>query len=163
MLIASDVRESTACWMVPILCPFVLLVNAACRSGVLNLLCGAGNFGKIWYARGPAKLYTQNEEWITTHIIIKQYTCSVADKVILIPTKKYLKHANGKIYRIPSLRTVSFLQILPADGRTVSVLSQLYYGKTSATSSHFRCLRGHRNNRFRAICCPRATDWKTLV
>lgn len=156
-------RKSIAFRKFPILCPFVLLVNAACRSGVLNLLCGAGNFGKIWYARGPAKLYTQNEEWITTHIIIKQYTCSVADKVILIPTKKYLKHANGKIYRIPSLRTVSVLQILPADGRTVSVLSQLYYGKTSATSSHFRCLRRHRNNRLRAMCCPRATDWKTLV
>jgi len=48
--------------MVPMLGPFVLLVNVTRRSGVLSLLFGAGNFGKIWYACGPAELYTQNEE-----------------------------------------------------------------------------------------------------
>jgi hypothetical protein len=54
-------------------------------------------------------------------IIIKQYTCSVSDKVILIPTKKYRKHANGKTYRIPLLGTVTVCHILPGNGRTVSV------------------------------------------
>jgi hypothetical protein len=55
-------------------------------------------------------------------IITRQYTCSVADKVILIPTKKNRKRSNGKVYRIPSLRTVSVCHRLPGNGRTVSAL-----------------------------------------
>jgi hypothetical protein len=40
-------------------------------SGLLNLLCTARNFGKIWPACGNIRFYTQNEELIGARIILR--------------------------------------------------------------------------------------------
>jgi len=65
-----------------------------------NLVCMRAS----WIVHTKWRMNNNTYNYKTVH--------AFSHKVILIPTKKYRKHANGKIYRIPSLRTVS---VSPSD------------------------------------------------